>query len=274
MPPPTSSYHVADSRLGCPGGARPAPPGRTHWRFHERRLDSIGKFGAHVMPHQLQFEDWVPFPVPYVFAFFSNPENLPRIMPATTHTRIEELHRVPPPALKRFWSLLHMRPAQARSSSLPFACFLSCQRERSGSPASPNSNGTIILPTSCRKALLSDGIIVTSFCPKPATAWSGTLVRDVVEYEVGFGLLGALANCCSSNAKCVERSHSGRKFFLNFFRSASSRRDAGPTNTRRACCESVRTPRRSSRPHHHRRSKSADRTQLPWARDMQQPCGE
>jgi hypothetical protein len=49
------------------------------------------------LPHQLQFDDWVPFPVPRVFAFFCNPENLPRIMPAAADTRLERLQLVPPP---------------------------------------------------------------------------------------------------------------------------------------------------------------------------------
>ena len=40
------------------------------------------------MSHHLEFEQWVPFPLERVFAFFSNPENLPRIMPAASSTRL------------------------------------------------------------------------------------------------------------------------------------------------------------------------------------------
>jgi len=41
-----------------------------------------------------QFEVWVPFPLERVFRFFANPENLPRIMPPASGTRIEALRLV------------------------------------------------------------------------------------------------------------------------------------------------------------------------------------
>ena len=43
------------------------------------------------MTRQLQFADWVPFPVTQVFAFFSDPENLPRLMPVWQDARIDSL---------------------------------------------------------------------------------------------------------------------------------------------------------------------------------------
>jgi uncharacterized protein YndB with AHSA1/START domain len=49
------------------------------------------------MPHHLDFEQWVPFPIERVFAFFSNPENLPRMMPASSRTKIIVLNRMPAP---------------------------------------------------------------------------------------------------------------------------------------------------------------------------------
>ena len=38
----------------------------------------------------------MPFPLERVFLFFANPENLPRIMPPSTGTRIDALRLVPP----------------------------------------------------------------------------------------------------------------------------------------------------------------------------------
>jgi ligand-binding SRPBCC domain-containing protein len=49
------------------------------------------------MSSHLEFTQWVPFPLERVFDFFSNPENLPRIMPAASGTRLIALHRQPPP---------------------------------------------------------------------------------------------------------------------------------------------------------------------------------
>lgn len=49
------------------------------------------------MPHHFQTEQWLPYPPELVFAFFSNPENLPRLMPRWQDARIEEAHFLPPP---------------------------------------------------------------------------------------------------------------------------------------------------------------------------------
>ena len=47
------------------------------------------------MSEHLEFEQWVSFPLPCVFEFFCNPENLPRIMPAAMATKLVTLNRVP-----------------------------------------------------------------------------------------------------------------------------------------------------------------------------------
>lgn len=42
-------------------------------------------------------EQWLPFPRALVFAFFANPQNLPPLMPAWQHARIDDVTLVPPP---------------------------------------------------------------------------------------------------------------------------------------------------------------------------------
>ena len=49
------------------------------------------------MSYRLEFVQWVPDPLEQVFLFFADPRNLPRIMPAATGTRIEQLTLVAPP---------------------------------------------------------------------------------------------------------------------------------------------------------------------------------
>src|SRR5271166_5055004 len=49
------------------------------------------------MPSHLEFSHWVPFPLGDVFRFFSNPENLPGIMPEATATKLIVVNREPPP---------------------------------------------------------------------------------------------------------------------------------------------------------------------------------
>ena len=48
------------------------------------------------MRHQFHAEQWLPYPRDLVFAFFANPENLPRLMPKWQRARIEEATFAPP----------------------------------------------------------------------------------------------------------------------------------------------------------------------------------
>ncbi len=48
------------------------------------------------MRHRLQMQQWVPYPVARVFAFFANPENLPPLMPGWQKARIEAAALIPP----------------------------------------------------------------------------------------------------------------------------------------------------------------------------------
>ena len=50
------------------------------------------------MRHVYETEQWLPFPLPLVFAFFANPQNLPPLMPEWQKARIEEVMFVAPPA--------------------------------------------------------------------------------------------------------------------------------------------------------------------------------
>jgi ligand-binding SRPBCC domain-containing protein len=43
-------------------------------------------------PARFQFEQWVPFPLEQVFLFFADPNNLPKIMPAKTATKIDSMN--------------------------------------------------------------------------------------------------------------------------------------------------------------------------------------
>jgi ligand-binding SRPBCC domain-containing protein len=49
------------------------------------------------MRHTFEAEQWLPHRVELVFAFFANPENLPRLMPRWQKARIEEASFAPPP---------------------------------------------------------------------------------------------------------------------------------------------------------------------------------
>ena len=144
------------------------------------------------MSHHLEFEHWVPFPLERVFAFFSNPENLPRIMPASSCTQLIALNRVHPPEL----------PA--------------------GSGEKAAGVGSNIVTSFCLFSFLPirrrwvaritefewDRYFADVQDEGPFKSWhhrhefasarrngaAGTTIRDVIDYEVSFGFLGSIVN--------------------------------------------------------------------------------
>ena len=48
------------------------------------------------MIHHVRFEQWIPVPLDRVFHFFSNPENLPRLMPQDLDAEIRSIEWAPP----------------------------------------------------------------------------------------------------------------------------------------------------------------------------------
>ena len=142
------------------------------------------------MPHHLQFEQWVPFPVERVFAFFSNPENLPRIMPAASGTRILGLKRVAPTSL----------PAGALAAGVGSTIVTSFRVF----PFLPLRAQWIARITEFEwnhyfadvqdKGPFESWHHRHEFRADTREGVAGTLVCDVIEYEVGWGFLGAIAN--------------------------------------------------------------------------------
>lgn len=55
--------------------------------------------GDSVRRSKFETEQWLPYPVEVVFAFFADPRNLPQLMPDWQKGRIEEAAMRPPPAL-------------------------------------------------------------------------------------------------------------------------------------------------------------------------------
>jgi ligand-binding SRPBCC domain-containing protein len=145
------------------------------------------------MPTHLQFADWVPFPLPEVFAFFSNPENLPRLMPPATDTRIDRLDRVPP--------LVSREPVASPHAAGVGTVIVTSFRLF---PLLPQRAQWIARITEFEwnhhfsdvqeKGPFKQWHHRHEFLAEARDGASGTLVRDIIEYEVGFGPLGVLAN--------------------------------------------------------------------------------
>jgi ligand-binding SRPBCC domain-containing protein len=152
------------------------------------------------MRHTYHSEQWLPYPLDVVFAFFSNPENLPRLMPSWQKARIEEaVLTAPPRSSAQNQPILTQSVAGVGSRiTLSFKPF----------PYAP-----LRVPW---EAEITEFVWNDHFCDHqlrgPFTYWhhchnlrpetransgistAGTLLRDEVEYEPPLGRLGNLAN--------------------------------------------------------------------------------
>ena len=150
------------------------------------------------MRHQFHTEQWVPYPLELVFAFFANPSNLPHLMPAWQKARIEEARIIPPPArphavdpARRFRSVAAGEGTELTISFRPF-------------PYSP-----IRWPW---EGVITEFAWNDHFCdeirrgpfrywrhchrviPEEKNAVPGTRVVDDLEYELPFRFLSGAAN--------------------------------------------------------------------------------
>jgi ligand-binding SRPBCC domain-containing protein len=145
------------------------------------------------MTQRFESEQWIAAPLPRVFAFFADPRNLPRIMPPRQGAKLERLNLVPP----RF-------PADASPPDEGHMAGV-------GTEIVFKFKAIPYLPMHERwTALITEFSLNEHFCDVqkqgPFRRWhhrhsfeghtaddrDGTLIRDVVEYEVGFGVIGRM----------------------------------------------------------------------------------
>jgi ligand-binding SRPBCC domain-containing protein len=147
------------------------------------------------MSARFETEQWVGVPIEQVFLFFANPQNLPRIMPPSTGTKLLRVTLKPPPDGVA-------RPAG--SDEIPVAGV--------GSEIVTSFRVAPFLPLRARWTALitefewndhfADTQVKGPFkrfqhrhqlSAETQNGVAGTRVRDVINYEVGFGLIGPLA---------------------------------------------------------------------------------
>jgi ligand-binding SRPBCC domain-containing protein len=150
------------------------------------------------MAERFETSQWVPHPVELVFAFFSNPANLPHLMPPELKTRIEDARLTPPPPRP-----LHTDPARhfsgvaagIGSEILVTFCPLRWVPKRIGF--------TVRITEFVWNSHFADEQITGPFSsfhhrhgiePESRDAIEGTLVSDTIEFALPFGPLGSLAS--------------------------------------------------------------------------------
>lgn len=144
------------------------------------------------MSARFQSEQWVAAPLDRVFAFFANPHNLPRIMPPGLGTKLVKLSLVPPPGSEETASVL-LEPMAGTGTEMMVAFRVI--------PYVPIHDRWMVEITDFafnksfrdvqRQGPFRHWEHIHSFEPKTVGRREGTLVRDAVNYEVGFGVVGS-----------------------------------------------------------------------------------
>jgi ligand-binding SRPBCC domain-containing protein len=143
-----------------------------------------------------QFEQWVPSPIERVFLFFADPRNLPRIMPPQSGTELVSLKLVPPQGIgNKFATITDQSPLAGIGSEivtsfrlLPFLPFRAhwiaviTEFEWNHHFADVQKKGPF-KSFHHRHELTGE----------TRSQVNGTVIRDVIEYDLGFGWLGKLA---------------------------------------------------------------------------------
>jgi ligand-binding SRPBCC domain-containing protein len=144
--------------------------------------------------YHFEAEQWIPVPIERVFRFFANPENLPRIMPPLAGTRLLEVKLVRPenaPAgtldeapvagvgseILTSFRLVPFLPFRrrwtARITGFEWNCYFADEQQRGPFKSFHHRHE---LKLEKRQAKI------------------GTVVKDVIDYEIGFGPLDPIAN--------------------------------------------------------------------------------
>jgi ligand-binding SRPBCC domain-containing protein len=139
----------------------------------------------------LHFEQWVPFPVERVFLFFANPENLPRIMPPATATHLVELLLVAPPGAPADGPALAGVGSQI-VTSFRVSPYLFARAEWIAEITEFDWNHHFADVQ--RRGPFQSFHHRHEFSVESHGAIRGTVIRDLIAYEVGFGALGRLAD--------------------------------------------------------------------------------
>jgi ligand-binding SRPBCC domain-containing protein len=143
------------------------------------------------MPSErLQFQQSVPFPLDHVFAFFSNPLNLPRIMPTDSGTKIEQLNRVAPPDSRG--AAADVAAGVGSTMVTSFRVFPVLPLRARWIARITEFEWNYYFADVQEKGPFKNWRHRHQFLAETRSGIAGTVVRDVIDYEVGFGFVGAM----------------------------------------------------------------------------------
>jgi ligand-binding SRPBCC domain-containing protein len=140
-----------------------------------------------MMHYNLRYVQWIPVPIERTFAFFADPNNLPRITPPELHLRIESLKIVLPDAA---------HPTYAGAGSDVVVSFrvplLGFRMQHVAHITGFEMNRSF--RDQHRRWPLMDWDHRHEFEKAARDGASGTIVRDDLHYALGPGFLGTIPN--------------------------------------------------------------------------------
>jgi ligand-binding SRPBCC domain-containing protein len=145
------------------------------------------------MSQRMQVEQWIPVPLPKVFAFFSDPHNLPRIMPPSQGAKIVKLNLVPPrfPEGVRPTGIERMAGA-GTEITFKFRAIPHIPIHERWTALITEFAFNNYFSDIQRQGPFKSWHHTHTFEAKVVDGREGTVIGDEVEYEVGFGVVGTL----------------------------------------------------------------------------------
>ena len=147
--------------------------------------------------HRAEFDQWLPVPIERLFLFFANPANLPPIMPHSMRTELVQVKLLPPPGIRFGKSTVTTETPLAGVGSEIVTRFRFV-------PFLPFTADWIALITDFqwneyfqdvqKQGPFKSFVHRHEMSTEARNDVVGTVVRDRIEYEVGFGILGEIAN--------------------------------------------------------------------------------
>ena len=146
------------------------------------------------MNRRIEFEQWLPAPLERVFLFFADPRNLPRIMPPATGTMIIASRLIPPPP-KNPDNGAAVAPLAGAGSEIvtSFRLFPYLPIRAKWIARIAEFEWDHHFADTQVKGPFKRFHHRHEFAAETREEVCGTSIRDVVDYEVGYGPLGAIA---------------------------------------------------------------------------------
>ena len=146
------------------------------------------------MLYHFETEQWIPVVIEEVFRFFANPDNLPRIMPPATDTRLLQVNLVPPASGDT--SMPTQGPVAGIGSEIvtSFRVMPYLPFRRQWTARIIEFEWNHFFADVQQEGPFKSFHHRHELSSEKRGAKQGTVIRDIIDYEIGFGFVDAIAN--------------------------------------------------------------------------------